>query len=222
MTPTAPVPSPAPAAVAVTPPRAMVFDIGNVLVDWQPARVYEALIPDPAARAALFERVDFHNMNLAGDRNGDLAAEVEALAARHPEDAALIRAWRARWDEMFGPVLPGAEALFRATRALGLPVVALTNFAADTFLVAQRRFPILAEFDIEVVSGREGTIKPEPAIYEIVEARTGLAGADLFFADDKPENIAAAQARGWRGHVVDAVEGAEGLARAMRAAGLAV
>jgi len=56
----------------------MVFDIGNVLVDWQPARVYEALIPDPAARAALFERVDFHNMNLAGDRNGDLAAEVEA------------------------------------------------------------------------------------------------------------------------------------------------
>lgn len=210
---------PTPSSVSATPPRAMVFDIGNVLVDWQPHRVYEALVPDPQARAALFERVDFHNMNLAGDRNGDLAAEVAALAARHPGDASAILAWRARWDEMFGPMLPGVEALFRAVKAQGIPVVALTNFAADTFLVAQRRFPILTEFDIEVVSGREHVLKPEPAIYEIVEARTGLSGPDLFFADDKPENVAAALARGWRGHVTD---GSEGLALAMRAAGFAV
>ncbi|MEC9431421.1 MAG: HAD family phosphatase [Pseudomonadota bacterium] len=204
---------------SVAPPRAMVFDIGNVLVDWQPGRVYADLIPDPEARAAFFARVDMHGMNLAGDRNGDLAAEVEALALRHPEDAVPIRAWRARWDEMFGPMMPGMETLFRAVKASGVPVAALTNFAADTFLVAQARFPILAEFDVEVVSGREGTLKPEPRIYEIVEARTGLSGPDLFFADDKPENVAAARARGWRGHVF---EGAEGLAAAMRAAGFAV
>lgn len=179
----------------------MVFDIGNVLIEWDPMRVYRELVPDADARAALFSRVDFDGMNLAGDRNGDLAAEVERLAARHPEDAPAIRAWRERWDDMIGPEIPQGIALLEAARAAGLPAVALSNFAADTYEIARARFPALSRFDIEVISGREGCIKPEPEIYALVEARTGLSGDALFFIDDRPENVAAAQRRGWRGTV---------------------
>ncbi len=202
---------------SVSAPKAVVFDIGNVLVDWQPPRLYARLVPDEAAREALFARVDFHAMNLAGDRNGDLAAEVEALAARHPEDAPLIRAWRSEWREMFGPEMPGTPDLMRRLKGQGVRLAALTNFAADTWEEGRELFPILKAFDVEVVSGREGVIKPEAAIYERVEDRTGLSGADLFFADDKAANVEAAVARGWRGHVF---AGAEGLEAALAREGL--
>ncbi len=179
-------------------PKAAVFDIGNVLVEWDPMRVYRDLVPDEAERAALFARVDFDGMNVAGDRNGSLEAEVAALAARHPEDAPLIHAWRERWAELFGPAIPRTAALLREARAAGIPVVALSNFAADTYLLGRDMHPVLQEFDVEVISGREGCIKPEPRIYEIVEARTGLSGPDLWFLDDRADNVAAARARGWR------------------------
>ncbi len=203
--------------MSVSAPKAVVFDIGNVLVDWQPSRLYARLVPDEAARAALFARVDFHAMNLAGDRNGDLAAEVEALAARHPDDAPLIRAWRSEWREMFGPEMPGVPDLMRRLKAAGVRLAALTNFAADTWEEGREMFPILKEFDVEVVSGREGVVKPEAAIYELVEQRTGLSGDDLFFTDDKAVNVEAAVARGWRGHVF---AGAEGLEAALGREGL--
>lgn len=200
------------------PPRAVVFDVGNVLIDWQPGRVYERLVPDAAERAALFARVDFAAFNLEGDR-GDLAEATEAAAARHPADAPLVRAWRERWEEMFGPEIPGSPELLQALKAAGIPLAALTNFARDTWLIAQRRYPLLTGFDVEVVSGREGTLKPEPEIYALVEARLGLSGADLFFTDDKAANVEAAAARGWRTHLF---EGAHGLAAALRAEGLPV
>ena len=199
-----------------TPPRAVVFDVGNVLIDWQPGRLYERLVPDADARAALFARVDFGAFNLEGDR-GDLAEATAAAAARHPEDAPLVRAWRERWEEMFGPEMPGSPEIFLALKAAGVPLAALTNFARDTWLVAQQRFPLLTGFDVEIVSGREGVLKPEPEIYALVEARLGLSGADLFFTDDKLANVQAAAARGWRVHHF---QGAEGLAEALRAEGL--
>ncbi|MFT6773523.1 MAG: 2-haloacid dehalogenase [Paracoccaceae bacterium] len=202
-----------------TPPRAVIFDVGNVLVGWRPERVYEDLIPDPAIRAALFARVDFDAMNLRGDRDGRLADEVAALAARHPDDAPAIIAWHDRWAEMFSPPIPQSFALLATLKAAGVRVVALTNFAADTWDRAGDIYPALTTFDDAIVSGREGTVKPERRIYEILERRTGLSGADLFFTDDRADNIAAAAARGWRTHMF---EGPDGLATALRAEGLPV
>ena len=120
---------------------------------------------------------------------------------------------------MFGPEMPGVPDLMRRLKAEGVRLAALTNFAADTWEEGRELFPILKEFDVEVVSGREGVIKPEAAIYELVEERTGLRGEDLFFTDDKPANVEAAAARGWRGHVF---AGVEGLEAALAREGLAV
>ena len=202
-----------------TPPRAVVFDVGNVLVHWRPEDVYARLIPDAAERKALFDRVDFEAMNLRGDRDGRLADEVAALAARHPADAGPIIAWHDNWEEMFSPPIPESFALLAAVQAAGTRTVALTNFAADTWEKAVRMHPALGTFDVAVVSGREGAIKPERRIYEILEARTGLSGADLFFTDDRADNIAAAAARGWRTHLF---EGPAGLKAALKGVGLPV
>ena len=207
----------------MSPPEAVVFDVGNVLVDWEPMRLYRRRIPDPQARAALFARVDFDAMNLAGDVNGDLAAEVRALAARHPGDAAHILAWREEWEVMIGPEFGGVCDLLRGLKAAGVPVYGLTNFAADTWELALEMFPALREFDDVVVSGREKVAKPDPRIFALLEAAAGRSGPALFFADDRPANVAAARARGWRAHLhEDGDAGADALRAALRAEGLAV
>ena len=203
----------------MAPPRAVVFDVGNVLVEWEPDRVYARLLPDPAERAAFRDRVGLDAMNLRGDR-GALAPAVRALAEAHPADAPLILAWWDRWAEMFGPRIEGSFTLMEKLRAQGIAILGLTNFAADTWEGrAVPTHPELGRFDHVVVSGQVGALKPEPEIYAMLEAASGFAGADLFFADDRPENVAAAEARGWRGHVFAS---AEGLAEALRAAGLRV
>jgi 2-haloacid dehalogenase len=108
---------------------------------------------------------------------------------------------------MFAPQIDRSAALLRACRARGVPVFALSNFGAETFVMAQQRYPVLREFDRAYISAHLGVIKPDPAIYAAVEADCGLAPGSLLFVDDRPENIAAAEARGWRGHVFDGPEG---------------
>ena len=115
----------------------------------------------------------------------------------------LILPWWAAWERMCGGLIDEMVALRNALRVAGHPCWALTNFAADSWERGVAIYPELAAFDGLVVSGREGAVKPEPRIYEIVEQRTGLAGADLFFIDDRDYNIAVARDRGWGGHVFD-------------------
>lgn len=182
--------------------RTLVWDIGSVLLDWSPDYLYRQLIPDDAPRQAFYDRLPLDEMNLDGDR-GRLEPTVAALAEKHPEDAMLILPWWAAWDRMCGGLLDEMVSLRNTLRAAGTPSWALTNFAADSWERAVGIYPELGAFDGFVVSGREGAVKPEPRIYEIVEERTGKAGADLFFIDDRDYNIAVATDRGWGGHVFD-------------------
>jgi 2-haloacid dehalogenase len=202
-----------------SPPRIIVFDVGRVLVEWDPERLYSVLIPDPGERVAFLDRVGLDAMNTEADRNGSLESHVLALADKYPADAELIRPWWTRWNEMCWADKPDTARLLRAVKAAGIPVWALSNFATDTFAIAQSRFPILTAFDGMVVSGSEGAIKPDPEIYEILEQRTGLSGSDLFFIDDKEENIAAAEHRGWQTHLFDK---ADNLARRLTEMGIRI
>ena len=187
-------------------PSAVLFDIGNVLVGWSPERVYDAAIGQET-RARLFAEVDLEGMNLGVDRGLPMRASVEALAARHPEHAGAIRLWSERWAEMFAPVIGHSVRLLRALRAREVPVFALSNFGRETFALAEAMHPFLREFDRRFLSAELGVLKPDPAIYAAVEAATGLAPERLLFADDKPENIAAAAARGWATHHFTTPEG---------------
>lgn len=186
--------------------KAVVFDIGNVLVEWHPERVYDPVV-GPALRDHLFHDIGLAAMNEAVDAGAPLAASVSALAATHPDHADHIRLWQTRWGEMFAPEIPHAIRLLRALRAAGVPVFALSNFGCETFAQAETMYPVLTEFDRRYISGHLGVIKPDPKIYQLVEADCGLPPAALLFTDDRPENIAAAAARGWHTHLFDGPQG---------------
>jgi 2-haloacid dehalogenase len=198
-------------------PKVVVWDIGNVLLDWSPDYLYRRLIPDDAARADFFARLPFDAMNLAGDRDGDLEVKVAALANKYPEDAMLILPWWAAWDRMVGGMIEGSFTLRDDLRARGVPCWALSNFAADSWDRAEALYPQLAEFEGLIISGRERMVKPDDAFFALAERRIGATGADIFFIDDRAANIDAAKERGWRGHMF---ETPKGLAKALAEVGL--
>lgn len=180
-------------------PEAVVFDIGNVLIEWNPERFYDSRLGE-AGRRALFAETGIEAMNLRVDAGAPFRATVEAHAAAHPKWAEQILWWYDHWIEMASPRIEGSIACLRALRAKGVPVFALTNFGDDSFDYAQSQYDFLREFDRFYVSARLGVIKPDPAIYEVVEKDSGIAPGALIFADDKAENVAAALARGWKAH----------------------
>ncbi|TCP40618.1 HAD family hydrolase [Rhodovulum marinum] len=188
------------------PIEAVIFDIGRVLIDWQPEAFYDRMI-GPERRRALFSEVDLEGMNLSVDLGADLSEAVAGMAARHPDWAAEIRLWESHWLEMASPAIPASVRILTALKSRGVPVFALTNFGVPTFEIARAAYPFFDLFDRAYVSGRLGVIKPNPAIYEIVERDSGIAPGALIFTDDRPENIAAAKARGWQTHLFDGAPG---------------
>lgn len=181
-------------------PRAVIFDIGNVLIGWQPEAFYDGRIGE-TRRRAFFDAVPIYEVNLQIDRGAPFLASLQALAGDHPDWRDQILWWHDHWLRMVQPVIEGSVATLRALKARGVPVFALTNFGDETFDIALREFPFLHDFDRAFVSARLGMIKPDPAIYAVVERETGIAPAALLFTDDKAENIGAAAARGWRTHL---------------------
>ncbi len=179
--------------------QTVVFDIGNVLLEWNPHRMYDAAF-GPERRAALFAEVDLSGMNLDVDRGAPFKASVEAMAAKHPGWAAEIQLWYDRWLDMATPAIDHSVRLMRALQSKGIPVVSLTNFGIDTYALAAQHYDFLNEFDTDFISGHMGVIKPDPAIYQKLEDKLGLSGDALIFTDDSEANIAAAAARGWRTH----------------------
>lgn len=179
---------------------AVVFDIGNVLVEWHPVRFYDGEIGVERSRR-LFAEVPLEDMNLAVDMGADFASSVEALADAHPGWRGEILMWRDRWLEMASPDIPHSAALLRSLRAKGIPVHALSNFGVATFEIAREAYPVLAEFDRAFISGEWRMAKPDPAFYEVLERETGADPRGLLFADDRAENLRAAESRGWRTHL---------------------
>ncbi len=188
------------------PIKAVVFDIGNVLIEWQPERFYDAQI-GRTRRVEMFAAVDLHGMNDRVDRGEDFRETIYQTAEEYPGFRSEIRMWHDRWVEMARPEIPHSVKLLRALRARKVPVFALTNFGVGTFEAAQRVYPFLSEFDRSYVSGHMQVIKPDAEIYAMVEDDCGLPPETLIFADDRAENIAAAAARGWQTHLFDGPEG---------------
>lgn len=196
--------------------EAVVFDIGNVLIEWNPERFYDRMIGEERRRH-LFEAVDLDGMNTRVDMGEGFRDVIYEVADQRPDLRDDIRLWHDHWIEMASPDIPHSAKLLRALRAKGVPVFTLTNFGVDSYIYAKTKYPVLNEFDREFVSGELRVMKPSAEIYEILEQETGFSGAQLLFADDRPDNIAAAQARGWQAHLF---EGPEGWAKALSTHGL--
>ena len=185
---------------------AVVFDIGNVLIEWNPERLYDKVIGEDR-RKAMFAEVDLHGMNDRVDKGANWIEEVRATAETYPQWADEIMMWHDRWLEMASPAIDHSVRLLRALRSKGVPVFALTNFGIQTFELGEREYPFLEEFDRRYVSGHMGVIKPDPQIYQMVEDDCGVAPSGLLFADDRADNIAMAESRGWQTHLFTGPQG---------------
>lgn len=187
-------------------PQAVIFDIGNVLVGWQPEAFYDRTI-GAERRRALFAEVDLHAMNEEIDRGALFRETIYATADRFPDWATEIRYWYDRWIDLASPRIEGSIALLRTLRAKAIPVFALTNFGRCSYQEALPKLDFLAEFDRRYVSGMMGVTKPDPRIYQMVEDDCGLPPESLLFTDDRADNITAAARRGWRTHQFESWQG---------------
>lgn len=197
-------------------PEAVIFDIGNVLIEWQPERFYDRVIGE-ARRKEMFASVDLHGMNDKIDMGGDFKEVIYDTAEDYPQFRDEIRMWYDNWIELASPVIDHSVRLLRALRSKGVPVFTLTNFGPASFAYAETQFDFLTEFDRRYISGHMGVIKPNPRIYEMVEEDCGLAPEALLFADDRVDNVDMARSRGWQVHLF---EGPQGWADVLVAKGL--
>ena len=183
----------------------VVFDIGRVLIHWDPEAPYRDLIPDEAERKHFLAEICNSAWNLEQDRGRPWAEAEEALIAEHPGKAELIRGYRRHWPSMVPHAYEDSVAILRELIAQGIDVTMLTNFAADTFREAQAIYPFLQESRGVTVSGEIGLIKPDRAIYDHHAERFRLAPARSLFIDDSLANVEGARAAGWQAiHFQDA------------------
>ena len=179
-------------------PTRIVFDIGNVLLRWEPRCLYRTIFPTEDQVEDFLTQVLPPEWNLEQDR-GRPWSEAEAIQiALFPQYAAEIRAWRARWIEMIPGAIEGTVAILEALKSQGIPLYAITNFASDTLQEARGHYAFLGNSFIDtVVSGDEKLLKPDPAIYQILLKRQNLQAEDCVFIDDSKANVAAAAALGF-------------------------
>ncbi len=177
----------------------VIFDLGGVLIPWDPSNLYRRLIPDAERRERFLQEVCSPEWNLRQDAGRPLAEGTKALITAFPGQETLIRAFYDRWPEMLGDVIEGSAALVRELKAKGYRVLALSNWSGETFPLARPRYPILQEFEGIVISGVEGMIKPDPAIYRLLCARYDVLPERAAFLDDSLPNVEGAEAIGMHG-----------------------
>jgi 2-haloacid dehalogenase len=178
--------------------RHIVFDIGQVLLRYDPDAGLRDVIPDAAERTWFLETVCTGDWNLEQDRGRSWAEAEALLIADWPDQADRIRAFRPNWSRMITGAIPQTVALFEGLIDAGRDVTMLTNFAADTFVEARARFGFLNRTRGVTVSGEVGLIKPDPAIYGLHQQSFDLEPGATLFIDDNEANVAAAQAFGWQ------------------------
>jgi 2-haloacid dehalogenase len=192
------------------------FDLGNVMIYWDPRLLYRKLLPSEDAVERFLTTICTRDWNHLLDAGLPLADGIAERIERFPEHAPLIEAYGARFAEMMLP-MPDSIALLDELAARGVGIYALSNWNADTFEQTRARFPFLDRFDGLVISGQVGVAKPDRRIYEHLLEAHGLAPEDVLFVDDRPENVEAGRAAGIEGVLF---EGPMALRRTLVAHGL--
>jgi len=175
----------------------IIFDLGAVLIDWNPRYMYRTIFSDETEMEKFLADVTTSDWNEEQDAGRSLHEGTEELVKKFPQHEELIRAFYGRWDEMLGDAFHDVVALFRQLKEKGhYKIYALTNWSAETFPVALERFEFLHWFDGIVVSGTEKMRKPTPEFYHILLDRYLVKPEEALFIDDNYRNILAAEKLG--------------------------
>lgn len=198
---------------------AILFDLGNVLIRWDPRNHYRDRFASEEAMDAWLAEVTPGTWNHEMDLGKPFAQAIAERAALYPQHAELLAEWKSQWERMLGGAIEESVALLSEIRAAGYRIAALTNWSAETFPVALERFPFLAWFEDIVISGVEGVAKPADDAFHLALTRNGFEAGRTVFIDDNPPNVAAAAALGM--HAIQ-FESASQCRLALRALGVRV
>ena len=175
----------------------VIFDLGNVLIEWDRKNLFSKLIDDPADLDRFLDEVFTMEDNARLDSGTPLAEVAADCIARHPNEADLISAIIDRWEEMLGPVIQGSVDILSELHERGVRLLALSNWGKDTFAMIEANYPFFELFEGMVISGREGVVKPNREIFDILTERYGVTPGEAVFIDDSAANIASSTMLGF-------------------------
>ena len=178
------------------PETAVLFDLGGVLIDWNPRYFFRSKFKNEADMEYFLTSVCTSEWNRSIDAGKPFAVAVRERQAELPEYAELIGYWHTGWAEMLGEALSGTVEILRELKGQGRQLCALSNWSAETFPLAQERFDFLAWFSRIIVSGQVGLAKPDPAIFRLALEQCGLVAERTLFIDDVLENVEVARSLG--------------------------
>lgn len=184
----------------------VVFDLGGVLVDWNPRYLYRKIFSDEAEMEKFLSEVCTPAWNNELDKGRSFKEACTTLARQFPRYAREIEMYRTRWGEMIPRAVEGTAEILKSVKKNGYPVYALSNFSAETFPLAVGKFPFLKLFDGVVLSGEEKLVKPDPLIYQRLLNRYRLRADECLYIDDNATNIAEGKKQGLTGILFTSAE----------------
>ena len=178
--------------------RAIIFDFGGVLIEWDPRNLYRHYFSQPEKIEQFLSDVNFSQWNIEQDRGRPFAEGIAVLSAQYPHYATYIHAFGERWDETLVGTIDGTVKILRELKQAGYPLYALSNWSAETFPIARRKFDFFHAFREIVISGEVKMIKPERGIFELMLQKIGRPAHECLFIDDAQINIEQAHAMGFQ------------------------
>lgn len=173
--------------------KAIVFDLGGVLIDWNPKHLYKKIFSDESEMHSFLETICTNDWNEEQDAGRTLQEATETLVEAFPEHKENIKAYYGRWEEMLNGPIQGTVEIFKQLKESGkYKIYALTNWSAETFPIAKQKYDFLNWFDGVVVSGTEKIRKPDPAFFQILLDRYNLKAEEVLFIDDNFRNVKSA------------------------------
>ena len=176
--------------------NSVVFDLGNVLIDWDPRYLYRKLFETDDEVEWFLENICDNDLNLKHDSGQLFSQGILEKSKKFPEYIELIKAWYERWEEMLGGPIEESVKILSELKEKELLLYILSNWSAETYPIAEERFDFLSWFDGKIISGEVGIVKPDLEIYKLLIKRYGLNPQKTVFIDDKDENIKAAELMG--------------------------
>jgi 2-haloacid dehalogenase len=178
----------------------VVFDIGGVLIDWDPRHLFTKLIADQRALDKFLTEICTIEWHSQHDLGRPFNATIPPLVEAYPAWEDEIRAWGDRFSEMWGGQFDETVAILEELRKRAVPLYAATNWGAESWVLAKDLFPCLRGFDGELVSGEVGLVKPDPRFFDLLVERFGIHPSSTLYVDDNLDNVATATSRGFVCH----------------------
>ena len=176
--------------------QAIIFDVGGVLLHWDPHRIYRRFFDQPRKIDRFLAEIDFAAWNAEQDRGRPFAQGVAELSSRFPQYAHLIRAYHEHWEDSIAGPIEGSVAILRALKRAAYPLYALSNWSAETYPRVRDRYDFFSLFDDIILSGEVGLSKPDPAIFSLTLRRIGRSANECLLIDDSEANVLAAEHMG--------------------------